>query len=236
MAADSGLRYLLQVSPASGGPLALAAAVPVPVPVSPQSSADHLIERLPDAFVVIDRAGAVVRANLAFLDLVQAGAEGAVVGQSLGRWLSQPGADVAGVLAQVHKHRTIRLLSTTIQGELGMVTPVELSAAADADGQAQHVGVLLRDVSRRLIGPGGEAEARHMPQVHLDKLGQVPLLELVRDASDAVERTYIAAALVKVGGNRTAAADLLGLSRQSLHSKLNRYEIGTAAAKSDMRD
>ena len=40
-----------------------------------------------------------------------------------------------------------------------------------------------------------------------------------------VERRYIEAALELTGGNRTAAAELLGLSRQSLYAKLNRYGL-----------
>jgi DNA-binding NtrC family response regulator len=37
---------------------------------------------------------------------------------------------------------------------------------------------------------------------------------------------YVRAALDLAGGNRTAAAGLLGLSRQSLYAKLNRYDMG----------
>jgi DNA-binding NtrC family response regulator len=47
----------------------------------------------------------------------------------------------------------------------------------------------------------------------------------VRDTVGAVERHYIEAALELTGGNRTAAAELLGLSRQSLYSKLDRYGL-----------
>ena len=45
----------------------------------------------------------------------------------------------------------------------------------------------------------------------------------MQDTTSAVERHYIDAALELTGGNRTAAAELLGLSRQSLYAKLNRY-------------
>jgi DNA-binding NtrC family response regulator len=43
-----------------------------------------------------------------------------------------------------------------------------------------------------------------------------------------VERHYVDAALRLTAGNRTAAAQLLGLSRQSLHTKLNRYGLDQA--------
>ena len=48
---------------------------------------------------------------------------------------------------------------------------------------------------------------------------------LVRDAIGLVERHYIDAALQLSEGNRTAAAELLGLSRQRLYKKLDRYEM-----------
>ena len=51
----------------------------------------------------------------------------------------------------------------------------------------------------------------------------MPLRQLVKTTVDGVERHYVKAALDLVGGNRTAAAELLGLSRQSLYVKLSRY-------------
>jgi DNA-binding NtrC family response regulator len=56
---------------------------------------------------------------------------------------------------------------------------------------------------------------------------QAKLRALVSKAVEAVERHFIAAALKAVQGNRTAAARLLGLSRQSLYIKLARYGIDT---------
>jgi DNA-binding NtrC family response regulator len=59
------------------------------------------------------------------------------------------------------------------------------------------------------------------------RLGQAPLKELVAEAVGAVERYCIEAALDSTDGNRSAAAKMLGLSRQSLYMKLSRYGIGT---------
>ncbi|TIH78720.1 transcriptional regulator PpsR, partial [Klebsiella pneumoniae] len=39
------------------------------------------------------------------------------------------------------------------------------------------------------------------------------------------EQHYVKQALEIAGGNRTATAELLGLSRQSLYAKLNRYGL-----------
>ena len=50
-----------------------------------------------------------------------------------------------------------------------------------------------------------------------------PLPTLVCDTSAIIERHCIETALQLANGRRTAAAELLGLSRQSLYMKLSRY-------------
>ena len=57
-------------------------------------------------------------------------------------------------------------------------------------------------------------------------VGQVPLKNLVRETTDLIERLCIEAALELVGDNRANAAEMLGLSRQSLYVKLRRYGLG----------
>ncbi|WP_372796302.1 helix-turn-helix domain-containing protein, partial [Pontiella sp.] len=42
---------------------------------------------------------------------------------------------------------------------------------------------------------------------------------------DEMERRMIIQALEKTNGNRTKAAEKLGISRRTLHRKLNQYEI-----------
>ena len=61
-------------------------------------------------------------------------------------------------------------------------------------------------------------------------IGRVPLKELVRETSDIIERLCIEAALKTTNDNRASAAELLGLSRQSLYVKLRRYGAGRPTA------
>jgi DNA-binding NtrC family response regulator len=56
-------------------------------------------------------------------------------------------------------------------------------------------------------------------------VGRVPLKELVRESTDMIERLCIEAALELTGDNRASAAEILGLSRQSLYAKLNRHGL-----------
>jgi transcriptional regulator PpsR len=179
---------------------------------------------MPDGFIVLDRDGIVKRANRAFLDLVQAGADGAVLGQSLQRWLAVPGADLGALLTNVRKHGEVRLFPTTIRGELGTDLQVELSAAGDVPAGAAYIGVLIRDVSRRL--PASDQDRMNqMIGAFRPYNPNVPLKKVIQDIVGLVEREYVEAALAQTNGNRAAAAELLGMSRQSLYAKLDRYGL-----------
>lgn len=214
---EPGPVFLLQLS-------ALASAQPVRGR-SEQVSIPDLIERVPDGFVVVDFEGVIRRANRAFLDLIEISAEELVVGERLARWLWQPGADVHVLLANVRRDRVVRLFSNTIHGALGTDTEVEISAASNADTEPVYVGVLLRKVSRRLPAANDTTHLLSALGSMSAQIGSASLRTLVEDSVGLVERHCIKAALELAGGNRTAAAELLGLSRPSLYSKLNRYSL-----------
>jgi DNA-binding NtrC family response regulator len=57
-------------------------------------------------------------------------------------------------------------------------------------------------------------------------VGRVSLKEIVRESTDLIERLCIEAALTYTSDNRASAAEILGLSRQSLYSKLHRHGLG----------
>lgn len=207
---EAGSFYLFQITPIGALPVLAAARSP---PLT-----EDLIQRLPEGFAVIDRRGAIQRANPAFLDLAEIGSESAILGQNMKRWLSQPGADLSVLLAMVQRHGSVTAMSTTICGELGATTQVEISAAGDKDVDPDYVGVLARHARP----PAGAVE--RLP-VDADRDDNMSLEQRIKASTEAIERRSIAAALAKADGNRTAAAKLLGLSRQSLHTKLNKYEF-----------
>ena len=182
---------------------------------------EALIERLPDGFAVIDRSGTVRAANRAFFDFVQAGKEEQVIGAPLKRWLSEPGADAAMVLATLARQPALRLMPTTLHGEFGHNLPVEISAAGTKEQDSDYIAVLIRDVRRRLAQD--DAHASTPPIAVPPQDGS--LRKLVSETVARVERQQIVAALAHAGGNRSAAAAALKLSRQSLYAKLERYHI-----------
>lgn len=56
-------------------------------------------------------------------------------------------------------------------------------------------------------------------------VGKAPLKLLVRESTDVIERNCIEAALGLTGNNRAAAAQALGLSRQTLYAKLKQHGL-----------
>jgi transcriptional regulator PpsR len=207
LTAQNDSLYLFQISTLGGGAIA--------PPREAAANLDEILRRLPDGFVVVDREGIVRRANDTFLDLAQAGSEAAVIGEPMKRWLSRPGADIGAILAMARRHGSVRMLTTAIEGELGTSTTVDVSAVGDANGPAEYFGLLIRDVSSRSRDDGSSRADG----------GAVSLESMVRTSTEAVERVKIAEALSRFEGHRTATAKYLGLSRQSLHTKLKKYRF-----------
>ena len=90
---------------------------------------------------------------------------------------------------------------------------------------------------RRLHAPApresGGPELPHSLEEMTDLVGRVPLRELVRETTDIIERMCIEAALKMSGQSRASAAEMLGLSRQSLYVKLRRYGIGDSPEEAE---
>jgi transcriptional regulator PpsR len=189
-----------------------------------------LMEGSPDAFVVTGADGFVITANTAFLQLAQLPNEDQARGESLDRWVGRNGVDLDILIANLRQHGSVRLFGTTLRGELGEPSDVEISAVTVMNGGQPCFGFVIRDVGRRL--PRHAAREGQLPPSldHLSGLiGRVALKDLVREATDVIERLCIEAALELTGDNRASAAELLGVSRQSLYTKLRRYGLGPLA-------
>ena len=193
-----------------------------------------IVEAMPDGFVVAGVDGLIRRASRGFLDIVQLASEEQVRGRPVGDWIGRPGADFPVFVAMLKKHGVMRLVSTAARGEHGALSEVEVSAAWLPDAPEPTVGLVLRDVGRRVaVGPQGARDLARAVEQLTGLLGRVSLADLVRDTTDLVERHFIAAALDMTDDNRTAAAEVLGLSRQSLYNKLRRQSITAQDAAFD---
>ena len=198
-------------------------------------SDDHVlasvIEGMPDAFVVADEDMRILRANAAFVELVDAASEEQLHGRSLSRLIGRPGIDLDLIAGQMEKEGVARNVSSVVRTLSGTAEePVEISSVAtgtEKDGEPRHFGFVIRPIGRRLrdVSGAGEELPRSVEEL-TDLVGRMPLKDIVRESTDLIERLCIEAALLYTSDNRASAAEILGLSRQSLYSKLNRYGLG----------
>jgi transcriptional regulator PpsR len=185
-----------------------------------------LLEQSPDAFAITDIRGSITYANRAFLDLVQVVSDEQVRGEDIGNWIGRPGADFDVFHTMLKRNGAVRLALTSARGVHGLATEVEVSAAWLPDSDDPAIGFMLRDVGRRLAtSPQGARDLTHAVEQLTSLVGRVSLRDLVRDTTDLVERHFIEAALELTDDNRTMAAEVLGVSRQSLYVKLRRHKL-----------
>lgn len=185
------------------------------------------METTPDAFVLTANDGRIITANPAFLDLAQLPNEAQVRGEGLSRFLGRQAVEMDVLLAQVRGRGPVRLFRTLLRGDQGAEAEVEVSATSVLDGGQPCFGFTIRDIGPRPAAIQEVPATLPAAAGQLTELvGRVPLKELVREATDVIEKLAIEAALELTGNNRASAAEMLGLSRQSLYVKLRRYSIG----------
>lgn len=187
----------------------------------------RLVQSAPDCLVLTDTDGRIMSANAAFVELAQLANEEQARNESLSRWLGRTGVDLSVLISNLRQRGSVRLFATTLRGEHGAVTDVEISAVLLTQGNQPFLGFSIRDIGRRL---GSDARHhRELPQSVgqlAELVGRVPMKDIVGETTDLIEQLCIEAALELTRDNRAAAAELLGLSRQSLYVKMRRFGLG----------
>jgi len=197
-----------------------------------------LARQAPDALVITDTQGLIQACNQAFVQMTQLPSAETARGQSLERWLGRSGVDLGVLLSNLRQGGSVRLFATTLRDEFGASTEVGSSAVtaspSSAVSDAPVLGFAIRDVGRRLSADPGPARGLPGSANQLAELvGRVPMKDIVSETSDLIEKLCIEAALELTRDNRASAAEILGLSRQSLYVKLRRYGLGDLGAAND---
>ena len=188
----------------------------------------------PDGIIELDEQGIVTGANASFLEMAGIASIELIEGRRADRWIGRSAVDLNIVLDHSKQEGSVRLYSTTLRTETESSVDIELSVARVGKNGSTRVLLFIRDISRR-ITPDQSVDD-HLPrsiEQITDRVGRVPLKELVRESTDVIEALCIEAALKLTSGNRASAAELLGLSRQSLYTKLRRFDLGDAEVDID---
>jgi transcriptional regulator PpsR len=216
---DTATYYLLRLVPHAVGTSAI-------VLPRAQSKVVKIISEMPDGFVVTDLDRRIMTANAAFLELAQLGTEEQARGNTIDNWLGRPGVDTSLLVSQLLDKGAVRNFRTIARGQFGAVEDVEISGVAVQDGDIPCLGFTIHRVSRQAaVQAKPDASLLRSGADFTRLVGKVPLKELIRESTDIIERLCIESALQLNSDNRAGAAEMLGISRQSLYVKLHRYGI-----------
>ena len=188
---------------------------------------------LPDAVVMTDAQLGIVYVNAMFLDLSQEALAMRLDGTPLGTYLGRAGIDLELMVEQVRQHGSARNVATIMRGKIGAVEEVEVSAVAAPGEHGDGFAFSIRPIGRRARDGTPSKDLPRSVEQLTELVGRVSLKDIVRESTDLIERLCIEAALEYTSDNRASAAEILGVSRQSLYSKLHRHGLGNLVSEED---
>lgn len=199
-----------------------------------QTLALFALENSADAFVVTDLKGLIISTNHAFRKMIMVEKPDQLLHESLEIWLERASIDLKVMLSNLQTERSIKLFTTAIRDAFGAFHPVEISASAMTSPKA-CIGFSIREVGSRIrphyqFGEGISRSNEDLTQL----VGRLPLKKILNETTDLIEELCIKAALDLSRGNRVAASEMLGVSRQSLYIKLRKFGLNDPSKENDL--
>jgi transcriptional regulator PpsR len=186
----------------------------------------HLYVLGPDAITFTDEQGLILATNEAFLNLIDAAHDMNVKGKSLADFLSRGSVDLKVLTENAMRSGRMRLYPTKMSGAFGSPRPVEISVTSIQAGTQNVFAFVIRDAARiEQTRPSGAPVTDDNVRSVMELVGSATLKEIVAETTNVVERMCIETAVELTMNNRVAAAEMLGLSRQSLYVKLRKYGL-----------
>lgn len=180
----------------------------------------------PEAIVFTTEAGDVLSANDAFLDLIDVAHDINVRGRSFADYLQRGSVDFKVMAENAARAGRMRNYATKLAGEYGSPRAVEISVTRLMAGTQSIFAFVLRDANRSEVTqtrphPGSDESMRSVAEL----VGSATLKDIVAETTNVVEKMCIETAVELTMNNRVAAAEMLGLSRQSLYVKLRKFNL-----------
>ena len=92
-------------------------------------------------------------------------------------------------------------------------------------GTSDIFALVIRDSNGANSDRTGSVPANNDVQSVVELVGSASLKEIVAESTNVIERMCIETAIELTMNNRVAAAEMLGLSRQSLYVKLRKLDL-----------
>lgn len=190
------------------------------------SSMSALFRDGSDAIVFTDDKGVIAQANDSFLELVDAAHLTDIRGRSLSDFLNRGQIDLSMLIENSKRSGQMRIYSTKLVNDYGSKTSAEISATYLPEHRGAEIAFVIRDVSRlEAVRQGSGGAPDDSSRNVMELVGSATLKEIVSETTDVVEKMCIETAVDLTRNNRVAAAEMLGLSRQSLYVKLRKYGL-----------
>ena len=154
------------------------------------------------------------------------------MGQPIEDWLGRNSVDWGVINTHLRQMHPVRGFATELKTLSGLNVQVEISAVSLTESDESYA-FFVRDVERQRVIESPSASPALAGQLsELSSLvGRMPIKDIVGETTDMIERSCIQSALTLTQNNRASAAEMLGLSRQSLYVKLRRFGMLTEDEK-----
>ncbi|MEM7507846.1 MAG: PAS domain S-box protein [Pseudomonadota bacterium] len=199
---------------------------------SGQGLAARLLQKSADPIALTDVAGAIYWTNEAFRTLIP-DASGPIVGRQITDLLDLSQSAFRGILRVVDSQGRTRIPGAALGSGSSILRGTDLDeadvvvVAVPGDDPLGYGLIIQRQLNAdKGVDPSPQranGSTRADIDAIADLVGRAPMKDLVRETAEAIERACIETALNLTNGNRAAAAEVLGLSRQSLYVKLRRF-------------
>ncbi|MEM7214182.1 MAG: transcriptional regulator PpsR [Pseudomonadota bacterium] len=181
-----------------------------------------LTDGMPDAFIVTDSDHSIINANKSFFELFNLSGMKELEGLEFDSFFERPGVDCNVLVSNVKEHGHVRRFASSMKTRFGQHMNVEIAACQHVTASGELLGFWIRPANNVVM----DAEAEHEKvtpsnEQIADLVGHMSLKEIVRETARMIEVLCIETALELTKNNRASAAQMLGISRQSLYSKLD---------------
>lgn len=179
-----------------------------------------------DAIVFTNPNGIILNCNNSFLDLCDAASASDVVNRPLADFMSRGTIDQKMLIEGGSKNGQLRSYNTKVVTNYKSTLPVNVSATKLSNSKGGGFGFVIRIMrSVEAVSVSDPPSVLNANQNIAKLVGATPLKEIVAGTADVIERICIETAIDMTGNNRVAAAEMLGLSRQSLYVKLRKFDM-----------
>ena len=190
--------------------------------ISPQiKKVPDFTKHIPDAYILLDDKQNIITANTLFYKLFGFPKNYDISSLDFETLFETPEVDIKNLLSNLKENGMVGAMLSTVKNHLGEVFTTEIAGCRFVSNQTAFIGLSIRpSVKLKGIPTIMNRDATLLGKQVENLVGSMSLKEIVRQTTYSIERLCIDVALKMTKNNRASAAQLLGISRQSLYMKM----------------